>query len=323
MLVYEQEFLKVVTDLWGANKTITNPGLRRELGKLLTQSAPRLTSNGNPRAGAVDLARDGFYFLDSNKFDIPGARKALDQFKVFKGVIADHGETPDFATDYTIAERPADAFIVRYHLEDIIRCKPLLDIAANPEIVSIVEGYIGCTPTIASYQVWWTFPGDAVLGPEIFHRDRDDFNFVKLFLYLNDVSVDAGPHEFIQYSHNPVALDAFLKSRGVQPDMNRLFNTNPRKIPIEEMRSTFGDAIRSFAGNAGTMFLEDTFGFHRGTRPTKAPRLIFSVSYTGIPLRFATESDRKEEMHRKLSFADAGMDNPTELQKYLLRYFLN
>jgi hypothetical protein len=35
-----------------------------------------------------------------------------------------------------------------------------------------------------------------------------------------------------------------------------------------------------FTGKAGTAFLENTYGFHRGVPPTEKPRLLFQVLYS-------------------------------------------
>ena len=35
------------------------------------------------------------------------------------------------------------------------------------------------------------------IGPQLFHRDYESFNFVKLFVYLTDVGKENGPHEYI------------------------------------------------------------------------------------------------------------------------------
>ena len=36
---------------------------------------------------------------------------------------------------------------------------------------------------------------------KIFHRDIDNFNFIKVFLYLNDVDENSGPNQYLMYSH--------------------------------------------------------------------------------------------------------------------------
>jgi hypothetical protein len=222
-----------------------------------------------------------------------------------------------------LKDKPSNVFLAGYKVEDIIRCTPLVKLACHPNIAGAVQAYMGCTPTISGFQIWHTFPGYADVPAESFHRDRDCFRFVKLFVYLNDVDATAGPHQFVVKSHNPDALQDDIRSRGINVDLARLFEGNSRNLALAEIEKLMGPNIATIIGPAGSAFLEDTYGLHRGTRPTTSSRMIFSVTYTGLPLRYANENDRVYEMNRKLSFSDAGLENPSELEKYLLRYYLH
>jgi len=217
---------------------------------------------------------------------------------------------------------PDDVFLANYEFDAVIRCTPLLRLACSPRIVAAVESYIGCSPTISAFAVWHTFPGRVDAPAEIFHRDRDCFSFVKLFVYLSDVDADSGPHEFIQFSHNADALQAYVQSSGLKIDLPRLFEGNSRNLNTADLKNVFGRIVVNTTGPAGFGFLEDTYGLHRGTRPLSTSRLIFSVTYTGLPLRYANENDRTYEMSRKVSFAQAGLGEASELERYLLRFML-
>ena len=46
------------------------------------------------------------------------------------------------------------------------------------------------------------------------------------------------------------------------------------------------------------------------------------MTYTGLPLRFANENDRHYEMSRKTTFAEAGLADASDLERYMLRFFL-
>jgi hypothetical protein len=115
---------------------------------------------------------------------------------------------------------------------------------------------------------------------------------------------------------------AFLKSRSRRVELSRLFEGNCRHLDPAELRRLLGANVVRITGPAGFGFLEDTFGLHRGTRPSSSSRLIFTVTYTGLPLRYANENDRHYEMSRKISFAEAGLPAPTDLQRYMLRFLL-
>ena len=132
-------------------------------------------------------------------------------------------------------------------------------------MLSIVSGFLGAKPTISLITAWWSMPhkdGKAEEA-ELFHRDVDDIRFVKLFCYLTDVDEVSGPHVFVPGSQN----------------VDRL--TKIRRYQDREILDAFGEkSLITFTGKAGTAFLENTYGFHRGVPPTQKPRLLFQVLYS-------------------------------------------
>ena len=80
---------------------------------------------------------------------------------------------------------------------------------------------------------------------------------------LSDVDEDAGPHVYIRGSHVADKL------------------TTIRRYDDAEVHAAFGrESEVRFTGDAGTCFLEKTYGFHRGYPPKTKPRLIFQVLYS-------------------------------------------
>ena len=144
-------------------------------------------------------------------------------------------------------------------------------IANDPRVLGLVEAWMGVKPTLAALRVWWSTP-TATGEPEhaeLFHRDVDDLQFIKLFVYLTDVGEDTGPHIFVE---------------GWQR-IDKL--TRIARYTDEQVAEAFGeDAIRRFTGPAGTAFLENTYGMHRGLPPRAGPRLIFQPLYAQRPLIF-------------------------------------
>jgi hypothetical protein len=105
-----------------------------------------------------------------------------------------------------------------------------------------------------------------VRRPEEFHRDLDDFAELKLFVYLTDVDLTAGPHAMIRTSH--------------KWDI-------PKGTRILELRDPGYKAIENLqriTGPAGTAWLQDSLVLHRGTIPTGKHRLMLSVTYTLLPI---------------------------------------
>jgi hypothetical protein len=73
----------------------------------------------------------------------------------------------------------------------------------------------------------------------LFHRDVDDFSFVKFFFYLTNVGASDGPHVCVLGSH--------------------------RRAPVLSWRDRL--TLRRYTD-------EDTTCVHKGTTPTGNPRLL-------------------------------------------------
>lgn len=163
----------------------------------------------------------------------------------------------------------------------VVSCPHLLDVANHPTILATMEGIFGCRPTIGYISAWWSVPtrDGKPRHAENFHRDLDDVNFIKLFLYLTDVGPENGPHEFIRGSHDMLPI------------------SDGKRHTDAEVLSAFGaDRLTTFAGPAGTMFLENTFGLHRGLPVRSGRRLILQIVYSMLPMAYGPaapyEADR-------------------------------
>ncbi len=165
--------------------------------------------------------------------------------------------------------RPPNTHVGYYAPETILQAPHLLGLANAPFILSIVEAFLGCRPTIGYLASWWSFAADGpAQAAERFHRDVDDWRFVKLFIYLTDVDDVTGPHIYVQHSANDARL------------------TKIRRYTDPEVSDAFGEScILRIKGAAGSAFLENTFGLHKGEPVSAGHRLIFQAVYSisGLP----------------------------------------
>lgn len=164
---------------------------------------------------------------------------------------------------------PPETHVSHYCDTDIARVPHLLQIANDPRVLAPVARWLGGRPTLAALRLWWSTPSPdgTPEHAELFHRDVDDLRFVKLFLYLTDVTPDTGPHVFVDGSHIVDRLTAI------------------RRYGDDEVEKAFGpDRISLLTGEAGTAFLENTYGMHRGVPPVAGARLIFQPLYALRPL---------------------------------------
>jgi hypothetical protein len=173
---------------------------------------------------------------------------------------------------FRMTDRPPGTTMASYPLEIVLRCPHILKLANDPAVLGVATAYLRCRPTLSSIGIRWSFPvhtGDGAAATDIqrFHRDPDDWRFLKLFVYLTDIDAGAGPHEFIAGSH---------RTGG------RVFE---RPYTDEEIERQHGSgSVRTIIGPRGTSFFADTYGIHRGAVPTSAPRLLLQFQYSILPV---------------------------------------
>jgi len=180
-------------------------------------------------------------------------------------LVAPHGRSlPTF-----LAHRPPpDVRMAEYSLADTLACPHLLELANSAPLLRLAAHYIGCKPTISAIGLRWSYPQTGSgSGLQAFHRDCDDWRFIKVFVYLTDVDEAAGPHMYIsgtQHEHCSMRLQAYSN---------------------DEIASRYGAArISSVTGAAGTGFAVDTRGIHKGMVPTQKPRLLLQIQYSLLPV---------------------------------------
>lgn len=251
-------------------RRISNPTRRAAFAQRLTGFKPNHTPVDTARAeaGLRDLTSSGLHELGQ----LLTADQARDLSRYFEGKkVRDpyRSSVPKFLP--LSGDRPAEAHVAHHDAEDIMNAPGLLDLANDPRILDVVGGFLGCKPTIGYMATWWSYAtGLGAQQAENFHRDVDDWRFVKLFVYLTDVTSESGPHKYVLHSSTE----------------NKL--TDIRRFDDNEVANAFGeDNIRTMTSKAGEGFLEDTFGFHKGQPVQSGQRLLFQVVYTLTPLPYA------------------------------------
>lgn len=170
--------------------------------------------------------------------------------------------------------------------EDLSRVPELRAFVMDPILREIIGRYLGCSPVFDFATAWWSFPnpeGVADSGSaQLYHFDMDRVRWIKVFCYLTDVTLENGPHAFIAGSHNSVHQHAPHDGRYADVEV---FQHYPRSAEV------------LLTGPAGTVFLEDTLGFHKGVPVEKGRRGVFefeySINHYGYPHRdlWAADAD--------------------------------
>jgi hypothetical protein len=103
------------------------------------------------------------------------------------------------------------------------------------------------------------------------HQDGSWIKFLKLFIYLDDITDENGPFAYVPGSK-------FLSGKLPMKMSGR--------ITDEEVKALFGaDAIKNAVGPAGTMHFCDTRNLHRGTPVVKGHRTVIQLEWAATLFR--------------------------------------
>jgi hypothetical protein len=173
----------------------------------------------------------------------------------------------DCTTSFTLDAVPEKVRLGDYPLQHVIACPHILALANSRELLDLAASYIGCKPTISALSLRWSFPnviGDRKL--QSFHRDSDDWRYLKVMVYLTEVNAAGGPHVFVRGTH--------LES----PSLRLRFYDDA------EVLARYGaERVISVTGPRGLGFAVDTAGVHKGEVPQATRRLMLQIQYSLLP----------------------------------------
>ncbi len=148
-----------------------------------------------------------------------------------------------------------------------------LRLALRPQILNLVNSYLGLMSKLIYVDIWNTLPlaeSHRPTGSQRWHRDPEDIKLVKVFLYLTDVDSTAGPLHYVPNSRRGEKYGGLWPQKipsGSVPPAGALEETIPR--------SDWEIA----AHRAGTFVFVDTTGFHMGGRATVRHRVMATWSF--------------------------------------------
>jgi hypothetical protein len=250
------------------------PATRRRLAARLARRRPQYVRNGldgTPNPAADELTRSGIAML-GELLSPEACAELRDYFRQRKVLDPHQPGSSHFLPDST-ARHPA-THVAHHTATDVLRAPHLLALANSPKVLDIVAQFLGCKPTIGYLAAWWSYPtGAGAQEAEHFHRDVDDWRFVKLFVYLTDVGPQSGPHIYVKHSANSQRL------------------TRIKRFMDDEVLRAFGaEAVLPMTAPAGQGFLEDTFGIHKGQPVQSGQRLIFQAVYSMSSLPYGPKA---------------------------------
>ncbi len=163
---------------------------------------------------------------------------------------------------------PAHPVAPRYDVTEahLLELPEAVKLLIDQSFYAVTQAYLKAAPVNDMIWAWWTVPfnqGQASsAAAQYYHFDLDRHAFLKMFIYLTDVTTDNGPHWFVKRSHKN-------KPKGLLVD-DRISDAAIREhFPNED--------IVEITGLAGTVFVEDTRGYHKGSPVVTGERLAMEV----------------------------------------------
>ncbi len=124
--------------------------------------------------------------------------------------------------------------------------KPLKDFLENSDLIKVINNYLGFHSLIYFSSTWCNPTSSETHYVHRLHRDYDDFKFLVMNIYWNDINELNGPLEYVKKSHRNKDI------------------TKPSTLLI---------------GSAGTVTITDNFGLHRGNQVKEKVRYITQIRF--------------------------------------------
>ncbi|MDB9739694.1 phytanoyl-CoA dioxygenase family protein [Candidatus Pelagibacter sp.] len=171
---------------------------------------------------------------------------------------------------FYLQNRNQDLEVGYYDIQTTANCPHIFDIVNDDKLIETLSTYFNGPYKLDYMSTWWSFKNlkeNPKEKTQYFHRDIDNFNFVKLFIYLTDVDDLNGAHQYIRFSHTK-KIENTISTKTVSFDMIK------KNIKDKD--------VYSFVGKSGSAVLENTYGLHRGSTPKSKDRLMLSMTFSLI-----------------------------------------
>jgi hypothetical protein len=150
---------------------------------------------------------------------------------------------------------------------------PIVQLAIHEQLRGLIQQYVRMHLRLHDLNVWLNLPSG--VEPQLsqrWHRDEpDDRHILKAFIYLRDVPQGAGPLSYVRGSHRAAGRRAQLPST---------WDGYGFRVSEEDIEAHFGaDNVITVPGEAGTVVVTDTRGYHRGGWAVDEERLVMMALY--------------------------------------------
>ena len=168
-------------------------------------------------------------------------------------------------------------FVARYVEKNTPFCdlRSSVNLALDDVFYGIASNYLNSIPKLTNIDFWYNIPNASSnkIGSQNWHKDYEDKNLLKIFIYLDDVNEFNGPFSFVENSHE------YHKAKLPQ----NLKRNYPNGVVVDEETIELfysKNKIINFAGSKFTVLIVDTSGFHKGGYIQKGYRYLFTFTFT-------------------------------------------
>lgn len=159
-----------------------------------------------------------------------------------------------------------------YRVSDLLANPDVQDLLADPSFLVLAESYLGSAPKLDILSMWWHtsfYDQPDSEAAQLYHFDMDRPRWLKVFVYLTDVSLENGPHSFIEGSHRIDAIPERFLHRGYV------------RLTDDEVLDEYGSGREIvFTAPRGSIIVEDTIGLHKGGVVQEGARLVLQLQFS-------------------------------------------
>jgi ectoine hydroxylase-related dioxygenase (phytanoyl-CoA dioxygenase family) len=171
--------------------------------------------------------------------------------------------------------------------QPLLNVESLWDVAFHDDLVVLAANYFGCLPYFGTCNLRKSFVNDLKEDhTQIYHQDPNSPQFIKMFLYLNDVDDMGGPFCIVEGSHRNKFEGCYDKYRWDTDEINLIYGE---------------DKVKYLTANVGDLIIANTTAFHKGTKPYSSDRTMITLDWVLHPEFFSNpEFKIKQEKFDKL-----------------------
>ncbi len=177
-------------------------------------------------------------------------------------------------------------------LKDPLIFIPNISELLNTRLYNFIQSYFKCEIGLTSINIRKSFLNKlSDVETNIYHKDENSYNLLKVFIYLNDVDENTGPFIFVKKTHNKSNLKFFRNYRIDDEVINDNFDSSE---------------IISLTGKVGDIIVANTRGLHKGKKVINKERNMLTLTF-GIHNEYFNKKS-KVNINKSILFNQSNYD---------------